>query len=347
VSRKTLLLFAATSVIWGSSFLFIRVAVEHLPPSAVVFGRTLLGAAFLVPLALRSRAFRGMGRVIVPIIVVTVLDMAAPTFLTAWGEQHVSSSVAGILTATDPLFTALLALWLVRSEVPGRKQLAGLVIGFAGVIALLGIDLRGNAVQLLAAGAVLLSALGYAAAALVYRRWLADVPAIGVTAVMTAICSVVFLAPAAVNLPRQIPPASSVLALAALGIINTGVAYWLFYLLIDHAGAAVASVITYVMPVVALVLGIGLLGEQLTIGAVAGLVLVGLGAWLATSRRPSSTSDDQQLHTPPGQGQGNPHRTRSSMAGKPTDVPTLEHNVRPDSREPSHLNQDRRACKRH
>jgi drug/metabolite transporter (DMT)-like permease len=310
VSRKTLLLFAATSVIWGSSFLFIRVAVEHMPPSAVVFGRTLLGAAFLVPLAVKGRALRGMRQVIVPIVVVTVLDMAAPAFLTAWGEQHVSSSVAGILTATDPLFTAVLALWLIRSEVPGRKRLAGLVIGFAGVIALLGIDLRGNAAELLGAGAVLLSALGYAGAALVYRRWLADVPAVGVTALMTAISSVIFLAPAAVNLPREIPPASSVLALATLGIINTGVAYWLFYLLIDQAGAATASVITYVMPVVALFLGVGLLGEQLTIGAIAGLILIGLGAWLATSRQSPATSGGQELHTAPGRSQNNsPPRT--------------------------------------
>jgi drug/metabolite transporter (DMT)-like permease len=300
VSRKALLLFAATSVIWGSSFLFIRVAVEHLPPSAVVFGRTVLGAAFLVPLAVRARAFRGLRQVIVPITVVTVLDMAAPTFLTAWGEQHISSSVAGILTATDPLFTAVLALWLIRSEVPGRKRLAGLIIGFAGVIALLGIDFRGSAVELLAAGAVLLGALGYAAAALVYRRWLPDVPAIGVTALMTALSSLAFLAPAAVNLPRQVPPASSILALATLGVINTGVAYWLFYLLIDQAGAATASVITYVMPVVALVLGVGLLGEQLTIGAIAGLILIGLGAWLATSRQPPATKHRRPPGTAPG-----------------------------------------------
>jgi len=115
VTRKSLLLFAATSVIWGSSFLFIRLAVEHMPPATVVFGRTLLGAAFLVPLAASRQAFRGIRPVIVPVTIVTVLDMAAPTFLTAWGEQHVSSSVAGILTATDPLFTAVLALWLIRS----------------------------------------------------------------------------------------------------------------------------------------------------------------------------------------------------------------------------------------
>jgi drug/metabolite transporter (DMT)-like permease len=94
VNRKALLLFAATSGIWGSSFLFVRVAVEHMPPSAVVFGRTVLGAAFLVPLAVRNRAFRGLRRAVLPIVAVSLLDMAAPTFLTAWGEEH-ATSVAG------------------------------------------------------------------------------------------------------------------------------------------------------------------------------------------------------------------------------------------------------------
>ena len=103
MSRKAVLLFAATSIIWGSSFLFIRVAVEHMPPSAVVFGRTLLGAAILFPLASRSGAFRGLRRSIPAVAVVALLDMALPTFLTAWGEERISSSVAGILTATDPV----------------------------------------------------------------------------------------------------------------------------------------------------------------------------------------------------------------------------------------------------
>jgi drug/metabolite transporter (DMT)-like permease len=225
--------------------------------------------------------------------------MALPTFLTAWGEQQVSSSMAGILTATDPLFTAVLALWLIRSESVDRKRFIGLVLGFAGVVALLGIDFRGNAEVLLGAGAVLLSALGYAAAALVYRRWLADAPALGVTALMTVLSSTIFLAPAASDLPRQIPPLNSVLALAALGIVNTGLAYWLFYLLIDRAGAATASVITYVMPVVALFLGVGLLGERLTTGAIAGLILIAAGAWLATG------------HQVPGKAAGNLSVSRS------------------------------------
>jgi drug/metabolite transporter (DMT)-like permease len=316
VNRKALLLFAATSVIWGSSFLFIRVAVGHMPPSMVVFGRAVLGAGFLVPLAVRKRAFRGLRRVIVPVAVVTLLDMALPTFLTAWGEQRVSSSVAGILTATDPLFTAVLALWLIRSEAVGRKRFAGLLIGFAGVAALLGIDFRANARELLGAGAVLLSALGYAGAALLYRRWLADAPAVGVTALMTVISSVIFLAPAAAGLPRQLPPAASILALAALGIINTGLAYWLFYLLIDEAGAATASVITYVMPVVAVLLGVGLLGEKLTVGAVAGLVLIAVGAWLAASRRQAATSDSRPEQGT-GTAVGGPRRHRTAATVSP------------------------------
>src|SRR5205823_6695637 len=137
-----------------------------------------------------------------------------------------------------------------------------------------------------------------------YRRWLADQAALAITALMTAISSVAFLPAAAIDLPRHVPPASSILALAALGIVNTGVAYWLFYLLIDEAGAATASVITYVMPVVALFLGVGLLGERLSVGAIVGLILIGLGAWLATSRKPSTTSGDQELHTLPRQSQG-------------------------------------------
>jgi drug/metabolite transporter (DMT)-like permease len=256
-----------------------------MPPSVVVFGRCVLGAVCLVPLAARQRALASLRSAIVPIAAVTCLDMALPTFLTAWGEERVSSSAAGILTATDPLFTALLALWLARSEAVGRRRFAGLVIGFAGVVALLGFDFHGHAGELVGAGAVLLAAAGFAGAALAYRRWLTGVPALGVTAAMTVLSSAAFAGPAAAALPRQVPPLASVLALVALGTVNTGLAYWLFYLLIDQAGAASAAVITYVMPVVAVALGVAVLGESLTAGAVAGLALIALGAWMATSER--------------------------------------------------------------
>jgi EamA-like transporter family len=129
---------------------------------------------------------------------------------------------------------------------------------------------------------------------------------------MTAISSAAFLAPAAAGLPRQVPPVTSLLALVTLGIVNTGLAYWLFYLLIDEAGAATASVITYVMPVVALVLGVGLLGERFTIGAVAGMVLIMLGAWLATSRQTSGDSRARGQRAPGGRRGGQRRRTGTS-----------------------------------
>jgi len=137
---------------------------------------------------------------------------------------------------------------------------------------------------------------------------------------MTAISSAAFLAPAAAGLPRQAPPVSSLLALATLGIVNTGLAYWFFYLLIDEAGAAAASVITYVMPVVALLL-VGLPGEQLTIGAIAGPVPIALGAWLATGRQtPGTAKTTAQGH--PTQERRNPaQRHRRAAAARPSSDP--------------------------
>ena len=152
--------------------------------------------------------------------------------------------------------------------------------------ALLGIDVRGDAAELPGAGAVILGALGYAGAALLYRRWLSGTPALAVAALMTAISSAAFLGPDGIC---RATPADTVREQnrgpGHARDRQHGVAYWLFYLLIDEAGAATASVITYVMPVVALFLGVGLLGVRLTAGADAGLILMALGAWLATRQR--------------------------------------------------------------
>jgi drug/metabolite transporter (DMT)-like permease len=295
MNRRSWLLFTATSVIWGSSFLLIRIAVEHMTPSTVVFGRMMLGALFLVPFAARSGGFRGLRRHLPAIIAVTVLDMLLPTLLTAWGEQRISSSAAAILTATDPLFVALIAFWLMRSEAVSRWRLVGLVVGFVGVATLVGADLRGSVGELLGAAAVLASALGYAVSTLIYRRWLEDAPAVGVTAVMLLLTSMATAGPGVEGLVAHFPPVHVALAVAILGCINTGLAYWLYYALINEAGAASAAVITYVMPVVALVLGISFLNEKLTLGAVLGLALVGIGAWLATRGSEQDAGQDGQV----------------------------------------------------
>lgn len=284
MSRKAWLLFLATSVIWGSSFLLIKVAVRDMSPASVVFGRMLFGAAICLPLAFRRRSLSGLGRCLPAIIAVTCLDMALPTFLTAWGEQRVSSSLAGILTATDPLFVAVLAFWVARSERVDRRRFAGLLIGFAGVAVLLGFDSGDGHGVLSGSAAVIMSAACYALAALIYRRWLTDAPALGVTALTLSLSSVVFAGPGIAGLTRATAMTSTVAAVVVLGVVNTGLAYWMFYVLVDEAGAASASVITYAMPVVALILGVAVLGEQLTVSIIAGLVLIACGAWLATAR---------------------------------------------------------------
>jgi drug/metabolite transporter (DMT)-like permease len=282
VSRKAWILFTSTSVIWGSSFLLIRVTVADLTPPALVVGRTLIGAAVLLPAALRSGALSRVRGQLPTIALLAILDVAMPQLLTAWAEQRITSSLAGILTATDPLFVALLAFCVVRSEAIGVFRSIGLLLGFVGVVALLGIDLRSQREELMGAAAVLLSALGYASAALIYKHQLPDAPALGVAVVMLAVSAVLSCVPAAVDLPHGRPSTISLLALAALGLVNTGIGYWLFYVLIDEAGAASASVITYVMPVVALVLGVVVLHEAVSAVTLTGLVLIGAGAWLAT-----------------------------------------------------------------
>ena len=286
MTRKALGLFISASVIWGSSFLLIRVAVQDISPGVLVLGRTILGAALLVPVAARSGAFGGLRPKIPAIFALSMLNMCLPIFFTAWAEQHITSSATGILIATDPLFTALLALWLIRAEAAGRRQLAGLALGFAGVVALLGLDFSSQPEALLGAAAVLLSAAGYAAAALLYRRWLPGTPPLAVSALMLVCSSAVFALPAAANLPRHMPGRTSIMALVALGIVNTGLLSWVYFALVREAGAAVTALITYVVPVVALILGIILLGEHLTIGAAAGLVLIALGTWLGSRSSP-------------------------------------------------------------
>ncbi len=298
MSRRSWLLFTGTSLIWGSSFLLIRIAVQHTSPSSVVFGRVVLGALFLVPFAVRGGGFRGLRRHLPAIVAVAMLDMLLPTLLTAWGEERIDSSTAAILTATDPLFVVLIAFFLIRSEAVSRWRLAGLIAGFAGVAVLVGADLRGSLSELFGAAAVMVSALAYAVSTLIYRRWLDDVPAVGVTALMLLLSSVATAGPGVAGLAAHFPSARVVLAIAVLGCINTGLAYWLYYALVNEAGAASASVITYAMPVVAFVLGVGFLHEQVTAGAIVGLVLIGVGAWLATRGSAENAAQDGQVDVP-------------------------------------------------
>jgi drug/metabolite transporter (DMT)-like permease len=284
VSRRAWIVFCLTSLIWGSSFLFIKVAVEDVSPWVVALARTGLGAAVLLPVAVSTNALRGVRGRLAAIVALAALDVAAPFYLTSWGEERISSSLAGILTATDPLFVALLALRFDAEERIGGRRLVGLLIGVVGVVALLGLDVAGDAGAVVGALAVLLSALGYAAAALLYKRRFSDARPLGVVTVALGVSAAAFAVPAAVDLPARMPSPDALAALLTLGVLNTGAGFWLFYTLIAEAGAGRASVITYVMPAVAVVLGILVLSEPLTAGTALGLALTIGGTALSTAR---------------------------------------------------------------
>lgn len=290
--------FAAISLLWGVVYLLIKIAGEELSPAALTFVRAVLSCLVLVPLALRRGTFGPLRAQLAPLAVLSVLDVAGPFVLVAAGERAVPSSLAGMLIASVPLLVALLAVRFDDSERVSGLRWAGLVVGFAGVGLVLGVQVAGDARALLGAGAVLLAGLAYAGASLFYKRTFAHEDALGVTAWVFLISAVLLAVPAALTAPAQPPDGGTIAATVALGILCTALVFVLWYRLIADIGAAKATVVTYVNPAVAVVLGVVLLGEPLTAGAVAGLLLVLAGSWLSTGGRPPRLRDRRPAPVP-------------------------------------------------
>ncbi len=291
MSRRGWVLFVALGVIWGMPYLFIKVAVADLSPAAVVFTRTLLAALLLLPLA----AARGQLRPLLPawrwLLLFAALEVCAPFGLLAVAEQDLSSSLTGLLVAAVPLVQAVFSRSLGMADRLDRRRLVGLLVGFAGVAALVGIDVRGA--SLVAAGAVLLAAACYAAGPLVATLRLAELPTLGVSAVAMAIGALAYAPFAAASAPRRLSDvgAPAWAAVVVLGVLCSAVAFVVFFALLAEVGPSRTTVITYVNPAVAVLLGVLTLGEPLTAGLLVGFPLVLLGSYLATRRSASPAPD--------------------------------------------------------
>jgi drug/metabolite transporter (DMT)-like permease len=278
--------FAAVSTLWGIPYLFIKVAVDDgVPPAFLAFVRVALGAAVLMALAWRAGALGPLRGRWWWLAVYAIFEIAVPFPLIAAGEQRIASSLAAIIIASVPLFVALLALRFDQAERATGSRLVGLFMGLAGVVALVGIDVAGRGSELIGAAAVLIAAVGYAAGPMVFKRKLADLDpraAMGASLVIAAVA----LAPlAAVDPPTAMPSARAILALVVLGILCTAAAFVFFGVLIAEVGPGRGLVITYIAPVVAVTLGVTVLGERPGAGAVAGLLLILAGSWLSTDGR--------------------------------------------------------------
>jgi drug/metabolite transporter (DMT)-like permease len=278
--------FAALSVLWGVPYFFIKVAVDGgMSPAFIAWVRVVLAAAILLALAKRAGVLftvRGHWRWLA---IYGVIEIAIPFPLIAAGEQHVSSSLAAILIAAVPLFVALLAIRFDQAERASGSRLVGLLIGLTGVVVLMGIDVAGKRDEMLGAAAILVAAFGYAAAPMVLKRKFAHLDSRAAMGTSLAIAAVVLTPFAALAPPDAMPDADVLASLAVLGIACTALALVVLTALIVEIGPGRALVITYINPVIAVALGVLILGEHLGTGSVLGLLLILVGSWLSTDGR--------------------------------------------------------------
>ena len=276
-------LFLAMSAIWGVPYLLIKVAVGELSPVLVVFGRCAVGAALLLPWTVARGQLRPALRHWRPLLLFTVLEMTGPWLLLAYAEQTLSSSLTGLLVATVPFVAALAGRLAGEEDRLTPVRLLGMGLGVVGIATLLGLDVAGaHLAPVLAVGLVV---VGYATAPLIISRSLPDVPGVAAASIALLVTAVVY-APVAVPRLGQVADASAaaLLSMAVLGVVCTALALALCFALIREVGPQRALVITFLNPAVAVLLGVLLLDEPLTLGLALGLPLVVAGCVLATRR---------------------------------------------------------------
>lgn len=281
---RAILLFLAVCILWGTPYFFIKLALHDLAPAVVAFVRVAIGAVVLLPLLGRGGVLRGLRARLPWLAVLGLIEVVIPFLLIAHGERHITSSLAGILVAAEPLVVAVLAIWVDHSERVSPQRGLGLLLGFAGVVILLGLNL-GHGQALLGAVQVLLATVCYGVGALIVKRRFGDLPPLGVVSVSLGISAVLLGLVALPDWPRHLPSGSTLLALAVLGVPCTGLAYVLFFDLIGLVGAARATVITYLTPLVAVALGVLAGGDTFGMSQALGLVTIITGAVLATLPR--------------------------------------------------------------
>jgi drug/metabolite transporter (DMT)-like permease len=294
MSRRAWGAFAAVSVLWGLPYLFIKIADDGgMPPLVLAWSRVVLGAAILLTIAWRAGTLPSLRGRAPWLAAFALAEIAIPFPMIAIGEQHVASSTAAIVIATVPLLIAILSLRFEPTERVAGRRLLGLLVGLAGVAALVGVDVSGDGGELLGVGAVLIAACGYATGPLILKRRLADLDPIATMGGCLAIAAAIITPFAAFDLPSAAPTAGAFASVVVLGIFCTAAALVLMAILIDAAGPARASIITYINPVIALALGIAFLGESPGAGSLVGLALILVGSWLST--RSSSSTEPASL----------------------------------------------------
>jgi drug/metabolite transporter (DMT)-like permease len=289
VTRRGWVLFLAMGLIWGTPYLFIKEAVDSLAPAAVVCGRTLGAALLILPFAARTGALRPALARWPWVLAFAVIEMGGPFMLLSHAEQTLPSGLTGLLVSTVPLVAAIVAFAGGERSALGPARIAGLAVGIVGVSLVVGGSGEGT-VGVVPVAEVLLTAVLYAIAPFIVARQLKDVPALGPITLSLGAVGLAYL-PIALATQDGTPTGRSVTALVALTVLCTAVAFAVFFALIAEVGPTRAPLITYVNPVVALVLGTTVLDEHVTPVMLAGIPLVLAGCWLAAAgSKPTSVA---------------------------------------------------------
>ena len=292
MTRRAWLLFAAMGVIWGIPYLMIKVVVDAgVSPGFLVFARTAIGALLLMPVAIHQGVVRPALAHWRPVLAFAAIELGFTWYLLNSAEEKLNSSVVALLIAMVPLIGTLIAWRLGDRSVLRPVRLGGLAIGLGGVGVVVGVNLTSGGTPAWAIGAVVLTSIGYAIAPMIADRKLSEVPGLGVTAVALTVVALAYLPFGIFDAPAHLPRFNVLASMVGLGVICTALAFICFFELIAEAGAVRATVITYVNPAVAAVLGVTLLNERLTAGMVVGFLLVLGGSFLATGAAPEAVAE--------------------------------------------------------
>ena len=316
-------LLGGLALVWGSSYLLIKYALESFSPGEIVFLRCAVAA---VTLALVIRLQDGAARAALSrtwelrrrVILLGLVQIGCPFLLISFGELEISSGLTGVLLAPTPLFVALLALVLDRSERVSRAQAVGLVAGIGGVALVVGVEAISTLGEFLGAMAVIGASFGYALGSFIVKRWFADIPSEATSLGAVATAAVITLPIAAATMTGEVPGGRAIAAIVVLGVVGTALAFVIMYRLIAEIGAGRANLVSYLIPPVSLAYGVLLLGESFTVAAFAGLALILAGVAVASRPRPAEIEVADIPVIPPGAEAGVAVSRRGSAGPPPS-----------------------------
>ena len=283
MTRRSSIYFALAGVLWGVPYLLMKIAVEDFSPAAVVAGRTLIGASILIPIAIYRKKFNGAVLGFKYVALYALMEMIGPWILITTAEQKINTGLAGLLVSTVPIFATIITSLRGDHSVWQFKRVFGIILGFLGLILVVGIEsLSGNS-DLLSIAMVIVASMGYAYAVIMITSNLPLVDGIAINGLAMAITTMFWTPLAIAQWPAQISM-NSALALISLGVFSTAFAFIVFFKVVAEIGPARSSLVAYLNTAIAVVLGVIILKEPLTAGIIIGLPLVLVGSYLASRK---------------------------------------------------------------